>query len=434
MFTKDEFAKRRQLLISQMADNSIAIVAASLEHPRNADCFYRYRQDSNFFYLTGFTEPKACAVIVKGREKPYILFNRKRDKEQEIWHGLRAGQQGACEHYGVDEAYPVDDLDSLMPQLLEGIERIYYPFNAQNDLAASVKQWMHEVSQKVRSGVHAPTQLSNLETLLDEMRIIKSDEEVGVMRKVCALSAKAHRDAMEQVKTMNYEHQVEALLLHRFHDAGCRAPAYEPIVGSGANACILHYTENDAKLSKGDLLLIDAGAELHHYAADITRTFPIGGKFSVEQKAIYELVLRAQKAGISIIKPGLQWHKIQQVMVEVLCAGLLELGLLQGELDTLIQTKAYRKFYMHNSGHWLGLDTHDVGDYKVNGQWRALQAGMILTVEPGIYIASDTPGVDPKWWNIGIRIEDDVLVTEDGHDVLTDEVPKEVDEIERLMA
>ena len=434
MLDKQEYQKRRELVISQMQPNSIAIVTANREIKRNGDANYRFRQDSYFSYLTGFEEPDAVLILLKEEKlQQYILFTRPRDKEMEIWNGRRAGIEGAVCEFGADHAYPIAELDERLLELLLDKECIYYCHAHDKQLDDSIRHWCNQLKAKVRRGIVAPQQIINLEQILDEMRLIKSQAELNVMKHVAKISANAHLKAMKASKTFSYEYQYEALLLSEFVANGCRASAYDSIVGSGENACILHYTQNDARLNDNELVLIDAGGEYLNYAADITRTFPIKGRFSNEQKAIYEVVLKAQKEGVACVKPGNPWDSVQQVMVQIITEGLVELGILKGEVNTLIDEQAYREFYMHNSGHWLGLDVHDVGNYKIDGQWRRFKPGMVLTVEPGIYIAGGNPTVDSKWWNIGVRIEDDVIVTDSGCEVITAAVPKEVEDIERVM-
>lgn len=434
MFTQKLFAARRRSLLDWMEKDSIAIIFAAPTHLRNNDTDFRYRPDSNLYYLTGFEEPEAAAVFVPGREAgEFILFNRVRDKEKEIWDGLRAGQEGAKEKFGADEAYAFNELEKELPNLLKNKGTVYtvLGINRENDnfiLGAIAK-----VQRQVRSGVEAPKALTALQGKLSEMRLFKDNEELEAMRYVADVSVKAHNRAMQKCKPGITETQLEAEFWYTFQKNNCKVPAYPMIVGGGANSCILHYIENDDVLKDGDLVLIDAGAEYHNYAADITRTFPVNGKFTDAQKQIYNLVLEAQLAGIEQVGPGKPWNGVQDAIIKVITEGLVKLGILNGEVDKLIEQKAYRQFYMHNSGHWLGLDVHDAGSYKVDGKWRSFEAGMVLTVEPGIYIAADSEGVDLKWWNIGVRIEDDILVTKDGHENLTAGSPKTVAEIENLM-
>jgi len=429
-----EFARRRQALMNMMGSGSIAILPAAPHYHRNRDTEYRYRQDSDFYYLTGFPEPEAVLCLIPGRAAgEVVLFCRERDREMEIWNGYRAGPEGAVADFGASDAFPITDIDDIIPGLIEGRQRVYVSMGAQPIFDKRLMEWVNSIRAKVRSGAHAPEEFLMLDHLLHDLRLFKSGEELKIMRKVAAISTQAHRRAMQTAKPGLFEYELDAEIMHQFLRSGCAAPAYNSIVGSGANACILHYVENSRQMQDGDLVLIDAGGELDHYAADITRTFPVNGRFSPEQKAIYELVLQSQLAAIDIVKPGMHWNSAHEVVVEVLTRGLIELGLLQGSVEECIRTESYRQFFMHRTGHWLGMDVHDVGDYKVDGNWRELEPGMVMTVEPGLYIAPDCLTVDPKWRGIGVRIEDDVLVTRTGHEVLTQAAPKTVADIEALM-
>ncbi|MEN8169779.1 MAG: Xaa-Pro aminopeptidase [Pseudomonadota bacterium] len=432
---KIEFARRRKRLMQMMGKGSIAILSNSPVRQRNRDVEHPYRSDSDFFYLTGFAEPESVAVIVPGRSHgEYILFCRERDPLMETWHGRRAGLEGAMERYGADDAFPISDIDEILPGLLENRERVFYAMGCNSNFDTQVMAWIQLLRQKSRAGVHAPGDFTSLDHSLHDMRLYKSAAEVKAMRTVAQISAKAHRRAMQVCQPGMMEYQIEAELLHEFMMGGAREQAYPSIVGGGENGCILHYTENESVLKDGDLLLIDAGAEYECYAADITRTFPVNGVFSKAQRQLYELVLRAQYAAIEQVKPGRHWNDPHEAVVQVITEGLVELGLLKGKVSTLIKNEGYRKFFMHRTGHWLGMDVHDVGDYKVGDEWRVLEPGMVMTIEPGLYIPAGTRGVAKKWWNIGIRIEDDVLVTKGGCEVLTRDVPKEPNEIEALMA
>ncbi len=429
-----EFGRRRKQLMRMMGRGAVAIVPAAPARSRNRDVEYPYRQDSDFCYLTGFPEPEAVAVLVPGRKAAeYVLFCRERDPVMETWNGRRAGQDGACSIYGADDSFPIDDIDDILPGLLEGCERVYYTVGIQPEFDQRVFGWVNCIRAAGRTGSRAPDEYVSLEHLIHDMRLFKSRAEIKAMRTAMQISVNAHRRAMQICRPGMREYQLEAEFLHEFRSHGAE-PAYPSIIGGGENGCILHYTENSAELSDGDLLLIDAGAEYECYAADITRTFPVNGRFSAPQRAIYEVVLAAQQAAIDKVKPGNTWNEPHAAAVEALTKGLIDLGLLKGKLRSLIKNEAYRKFYMHRTGHWLGMDVHDVGDYKVGGEWRVLEPGMVLTVEPGLYIPTGSKGVARKWWNIGVRIEDDVLVTADGCEVLTAAAPKQVDEIEALMA
>lgn len=433
--SRQEYARRRKALMELMEPNSIAIVPAAPERTRSRDTEFLFRQDSDLHYLSGFDEPGAVLVLVPGRAHgETVLFCRDRDPEREIWDGYRAGPEGACRDYGADDAFPIDDIDDILPGLIEGRERLYYGMGKDRDFDSQVMDWVNTIRAKVRSGASPPGEFLDLSHFLHDMRLIKSAAEQRIMRAAGEISARAHKRAMKYCRPGVMEYQLEAEILHEFGMAGARHPAYNTIVGGGKNGCILHYIENSAALKSGDLVLIDAGCEFEYYAADITRTFPVNGRFSPEQRALYDLVLKAQLAAIDIIKPGNHWNAPHELSVQILTEGLVELGLLQGSLDELIESGAYKNFYMHRVGHWLGMDVHDVGDYKIDGQWRVLEPGMVLTVEPGLYVAPDNEQVAKKWRGIGIRIEDDVLVTKDGCEVLSAGVPKTADEIEALMA
>jgi len=429
-----EFARRRRQLMRMMGKDAIAILPTAPEHIRNRDVEYPFRPDSDFYYLTGFPEPQAVLVLMPGRrEGECVLFCRDRDPERETWTGRRAGPEGAVERYGADDAFPVTDIDDILPGMLEGRDRVFYTMGVQPEFDQKLIGWINRLRGGARAGQRTPDEFIALEHLVHDMRLYKSAAELRVMRKAARISAAAHCRAMQVCRPGMMEYEIEAEFAWAFRRAGCEH-AYPPIVGGGENGCILHYTENSAELRDGDLLLIDAGAELDCYASDITRTFPVNGRFSKPQRALYELVLAAQKAAIARVRPGNHWNDPHKAAVRVLTRGLVKLGLLKGDPATLIRKEAYRRFYMHRTGHWLGMDVHDVGDYKVGDQWRVLEPGMVLTVEPGLYIPPGSKGVARKWWGIGIRIEDDVAVTRDGCEVLSDRVPKDPDAIEALMA
>ncbi len=429
-----EHQDRRRRLMDQMGSDTVAVIPSAREQSRNGDVSFPFRQDSDFHYLTGFPEPESIAVLVPGRvEGEFILFCRPRDPLMETWNGRRAGQDGALDRFGADQAHSIEDIDRILPDLLANRHRVYYAVGCNSAFDQRLMGWVNQVRSRARSGVTAPREFISLDHLLHEMRLIKRPMELEIMRRAGAVSAEAHCRAMRCTHPGKMEFQVESELQYVFGQHGC-STAYPSIVGGGANGCILHYTENDGELHDGDLLLIDAGAELEGYASDITRTFPINGRFSGEQKALYEVVLAAQLACIDQVCPGASWNATHDTSVRVLTQGLVDLGLIEGEVDALIEDGKYKAFYMHRAGHWLGMDVHDVGQYKVEGQWRKLLPGMVLTVEPGLYISAGTEGVDPRWWNIGIRIEDDVAVSDDGYEVLTGAVPKTVDGIEGLMA
>lgn len=428
------YSARRQHLASQM-QKGVAIIPTAPERLRNRDAYYPYRFDSYFYYLTGFREPEGVLVVVAEAdqsESKHILFCRDKDETREIWDGFRFGPEVARETFGFDEAYSISRLDEMMPDLLANQPSVFYALGQDAVWDARVTKWINQVREQVRKGVSAPAKVCDSRSLLDEMRVIKSTEEVDVMKNAAAISVAAHRRAMQFTQPGKYEYEIEAELHYIFRQRGAQAPAYTSIVAGGANACVLHYIENNAKLEDGDLLLIDAGCELDGYAADITRTFPISGKFSPVQKDVYELVLAAQTAAIATVKPGSTWDDPHQAALKVLVQGFIDLDLCQGTVDDVIESEEYKHFYMHRTGHWLGLDVHDAGDYKQHGSWRLLKPGMTLTVEPGCYIRP-AENVPSHFWNIGIRIEDDVVVTETGCDILTLAAPKSVAEIEELM-
>jgi len=434
MITAREFSRRRRQLIRMMGKGSIAIIPTAPERIRNRDVEYPYRPDSDFQYLTGFGEPEAVAVLIPGRvHGEYLLFCRERDPKMETWNGRRAGTQGAVEMHGADDAFPVGDVDDIVPGLMESCERVFYTMGSYPDFDQRVLGWVNRIRQGSRGGSRAPDEFISLEHMLHDMRLYKNRTEVRVMRAAARVACRAHRRAMQVCSPGMHEYEIEAELLHEFRCADM-VPAYPSIVGGGENGCILHYTDNRSPLQDGDLLLIDAGAEHDCYASDITRTFPVNGRFSPAQKALYEVVLAAQQAAIKQVLPGNHWNAPHAAAVKALTRGLVKLGILKGRPAELIRKEAFRRFYMHRTGHWLGMDVHDVGDYKVGGEWRVLEPGMVLTVEPGLYIPTGSRGVAKRWWNMGIRIEDDVLVTKDGNEVLSQDVPKTVSEIEALMA
>jgi Xaa-Pro aminopeptidase len=424
------YAGRRARLAAQIG-RGVAILPTAPERLRNRDTHYPYRSDSYFYYLTGFPEPEAVAVIIGDEQPQSVLFCRDKDIEREIWDGFRYGPEGAKETFGFETTHTIRELDALMPQLLANRPAVYCHLGADSAWDARVLGWINDVRDQVRTGVSAPAEIRDLHALLDEMRVIKDAAEVQLMRRAAAISSVAHRRAMQLAAPGRYEYEIEAELLHEFRRGGAQSPAYTSIVAGGANACVLHYVQNNARLHDGDLLLIDAGCELDCYASDITRTFPVNGKFSAAQQAVYELVLAAQAAAIAAVKPGNTWNMPHDAAVSVLAQGMVDLKLLTGSVSGVIESQAYRKFYMHRTGHWLGLDVHDAGAYKQNGEWRTLEPGMMLTVEPGCYIRR-APDVPDEYADIGVRIEDDVLVTENGCDVITT-APKTVDEVMRAM-
>ena len=429
-----EFSKRRKHLMQDMGKDSIAILPTATEQIRNRDVNFPFRPDSDFLYLTGFWEPEAVLVLIPGRKHgEYVLFCREKDEAQEIWHGRREGQEGALEKYGADDSFPITDIDEILPGLMENKTRVFYTMGIHSDFDQRLTGWVNQLKQKVRMGVNAPGEFVALDHPLHEMRLYKSACEIKMMKKAAQISAKAHQRLMQFCEPDKYEYQLEAEFIHECMMNGGREQAYPSIVGGGENGCILHYTENSSVLKDGELVLIDAGTEYHGYASDITRTFPVNGRFSPEQKALYELVLDAQAAAIKEVYPGNHWNAPHEAAVKVITKGLVHLGLLKGRVDKLIKEEAYKPFYMHRTGHWLGIDVHDVGDYKIDNEWRMLENGMVLTIEPGLY-TGDNRKIPKKWRNIGIRIEDDVRVTRNGHEILSINAPKTVAEIEQIMA
>ncbi|ENV11548.1 MULTISPECIES: Xaa-Pro aminopeptidase [Acinetobacter] len=435
--TQAEFQERRDILAGEMGLRSIAIIPTSPVALRNRDADYKYRADSSFFYLTGFAEPEAVAVIetFDSEEEGYTysLFCRERDREMEIWNGYRAGVDGAVDDYEADEAYAIDLLDEEILEKLQNKDKLFYRVGHSAEFDARVAKWIAQASGESRRGKSAPAQIVQLDRIVDEMRLHKDANEIELMQIASDISAEAHTRAMQTVRPGMMEYALEAELNYVFGKNGC-VPSYNSIVGGGENACILHYVENDKELKDGDLVLIDAACEYQFYASDITRTFPVNGKFSPEQKALYNIVLDAQIAAINAVQIGNSYKEPHNVAVRILVQGLLDLGIMQGKIEEIIETESFRQFYMHGTGHWLGMDVHDVGAYKTNGEWRSYEEGMVVTVEPGLYIAPDDETVDPKWRGIGIRIEDDVVVTQNGPLVLTAKVVKTVEEIEALMA
>ena len=431
MNTKD-FERRRRQLMRMVGTGGIAILPAAPVRKRSRDVEYNYRQDSDFFYLTGFTEPDAVAVLVPGRPQgEYLLFCRERDPDRELWDGSRAGQDGAVADFGADDAFPIDDIDDIIPGLIEGCSRVYYTMGMYADFDTHVADWVNSLRSGLSRGVHTPQEFVALDHLLHDMRLYKSRSEISAMRKSAKIAVAAHKRAMQMTRPGLFEYEVEAEFRHEFRRNGAWT-SYNPIVGGGANACTLHYVENSAELKDGDLLLIDAGCELDYYASDITRTFPVNGRFNAEQRAVYEIVLEAQTAAIEKTVKGNHWNDPHDAAVRVITRGLRDLGLLEGKLPKLIKDGAYRPFYMHRTGHWIGIDVHDVGDYKVGDEWRVLEPGMVTTVEPGIYIPNKR-NIPKAFRNIGVRIEDDVAITAKGPDVLSKGLPSEPDAIEALM-
>jgi Xaa-Pro aminopeptidase len=422
----------RRLQLARTMQAGVAVVPTAPERVRNRDTHYPFRFDSHFWYLTAFPEPEAVLVIVAGESPRSILFCRERSDERAVWDGFRYGLDAARERFGFDAALPIAALDQEMPKLLADQPALYYPLGADAAWDARTVKWLNAVREQARAGVAAPERVHDVRVLVDEMRLIKDRDELATMRGAAAISAAAHRRAMLSTRPGRLEHEIEAELLYEFRRRGAQFPAYSPIVAGGANACVLHYVFNDAELHDGELLLIDAGCELQGYASDITRTFPVNGRFSGAQREVYELVLAAQHAAMQKVRIGNAWNEPHDAAVRVLAQGMIDLKLVAGPLDAVLEKETYKRFYMHRTGHWLGLDVHDAGDYKRSGAWRDLLPGMVLTVEPGIYIraAADVP---EALHDIGIRIEDDVLVTEGDCEVLTAAAPKAIADIEALM-
>ncbi len=425
--------RSRRATLALGMKQGVAIIPTAPERIRNRDSHYPFRFDSYFHYLTGFPEPEAVLVIVAGEAPRALLFCREKDPEREIWDGFRHGPEAARERFGVDEAHPIAKLDELVPTLLENQPSLFCAIGAEAAWDARMTRWLNQVRERSRAGVSAPTEIRDVRTLLDEMRLRKGAEEIALMRRAAEIAAAAHVRAMRRVRPGMRENEIEAELLHEFRRQGAQAPSYSPIVAAGANACVLHYVQNDAPMQDGDLLLVDAGCEVEGYASDITRTFPVNGRFSPAQREIYELVLAAQRGALDAVAPGAAWDEPHEAAVRVLAQGFIDLGLVHGSLDQVLEAGDYKRFYMHRTGHWLGLDVHDAGDYKRAGKWRPLEPGMVLTVEPGCYIRP-ADGVPERFWNIGVRIEDDVAVTAAGCEILTSGAPKEAAEIEALMA
>ena len=425
------YRSRRERL-ARALQRGVAVVPTAPERVRNRDSHFPYRFDSHFYYLTGFGEPEAAVVIVAGERPQSILFCRTRNEEREIWEGFRHGPDAARERFGFDAAYPIETLDEKVAALLENQEALHYPMGADAEWDARAMRWLNAVRARSRAGIAAPDRALDVRSLVDEMRLVKDAHEAALMRRAGRIAAAAHRRAMRAARPGRFEYEIEAELLHEFRRSGAQFPAYSSIVASGANACVLHYVFNDARLRAGDLLLIDAGCELDGYASDITRTFPVSGTFSGPQRDVYQVVLEAQRAAIAAVRPGARWNDPHDTAVAVLAQGLLDLRLLRGSVQEVLEKETYKRFYMHRTGHWLGLDVHDAGDYKRSGEWRKLVPGMALTVEPGLYIraAADVP---PAMHDIGVRIEDDVLVTDGGCEVMTAEAPKSVVDVEALM-
>ena len=422
----------RRIALERAMGTGIAIIPTAPERIRNRDSDYLYRFDSYFYHLTAFPEPEAVYVQIAGVEPRSILFCRDKNEERELWEGFRFGPEAARTEFDVDEAYSISTLDEHLPKLIANQPALFYAPGAEGAWDSRIMDWLNKVRAQTRTGVTAPNEIRDVRAILDEMRLIKDGFEQDVMRRAADISGDAHIRAMRATRPGRAEYEIEAELMHEFRRRGSQFPAYWPIVASGPNACVLHYRDNNRTMHAGDLILIDAGCELDGYASDITRTFPVGGRFLGEQRAIYELVLAAQHAAIETTRPGVAWQAPHDAAVKTLAQGFIDLGLCEGTLEGVLESEDYKRFYMHRTGHWLGLDVHDVGEYKCAGEWRPLQPGMVLTVEPGCYIRPSDK-VPSRFWNIGVRIEDDALVTASGCEVITAKTPKSVADIEAVM-
>ena len=428
------FLERRSQLAEKVLEDSAIIISSASVKSRISDTDYAYRQDSNFYYLSGYEEPESLLLIRPNHDKEkFVMFCRERDPLREQWDGFRTGQEGVIEEYGADAAHSINAIDQMMPSLLDGVKNIYFSMSAPCGVDLKISDWIEDIRKNTRAGAEPPQNLLSLDSILHEMRLIKESDEMDLMKKAANITTEAHIRAMQSVRPGMYEYQLEAEYLYAFNKNGARSPAYNSIVGGGNNSCILHYVENNAELQDGDLVLVDAGCEYQYYASDVTRTFPVNGKFSPEQREIYSIVLEAHKQSMEQAKPGNKWNLMHEKSVEVIVEGLLSIGLLQGSRDEIIDKGEYSKFYMHRIGHWLGMDVHDVGSYKQDGDWRPLEEGMVMTVEPGIYILDSMEGVDDKWKGIGVRIEDDIAITDSGFEILTPDVPRTIEEVEQTV-
>lgn len=431
---KAVFKARRDKVSKQIGVSGILVIGSAKEYWRSVDWTYPYRQTSDFYYLTGLVEPDSVAVLIPGRaEGEFIVFSKPHDPEKELWEGFMVGQEGARRDYGADQAFPIDQLDAMMPGLLANRKQVYFDIGRDIDFDNKIIKWINTLKGMVRAGIHAPKELIDAAKILHEMRMFKDSVEIGLMKKSASIAVSAHARAMQACRPGMFEYEIAAEILYEFIRHGGNSPSFETIVGSGPNSCILHYSDNNKRIDDGDIIVVDAGVEYEYYSSDITRTYPANGKFTPEQKAIYEVVLNAQTEVIAMLKPGVTWMDAHETSERVITEGLVELGLLKGSINELLEKKACKAFYMHRIGHWIGLDNHDVGEYKPNASWRIFEPNMITSVEPGIYIADNHPLADKKWWNIGVRIEDDILLTENGCEVITKGLPKTVEEIEMFM-
>tara|TARA_B100001250_G_C19816624_1_gene798766 strand:+ start:58 stop:1365 length:1308 start_codon:yes stop_codon:yes gene_type:complete len=429
---KKDFLARRKRLMDYIGKGSLAILSSAPEQIRSRDTFFDFRQDSDFYYLTGFKEPDSVAVLIPGRDKgEFIIFCRERDKSKEIWDGAREGNEGAINNFGADDSFPISDIADILPGLIEQSERVYYSMGEWRDFDQNLMSWMHDLHSG-RHGHRGPTEIIDLGHVLHEMRLFKSRNEISLMKQSAQIALDAHLKAMTICKPGMYEYEIEAEFLREFKRRGANC-SYSPIVASGNNACVLHYTNNSSILKDGDLILIDAGCEYELYASDITRTFPVNGSFTRPQREIYDIVYSANQEAIKKVRSGNHWDDPHNAAVKEITKGLKALGILKGNLRSLIKDKAYQQFFMHKTGHWLGIDVHDVGDYKVANKWRLFEPGMVTTVEPGIYISNSSRGIKKHWRGIGIRVEDDVCVTRDGNIVFSEALPSHGDDIENFM-
>ncbi|MAW29083.1 MAG: Xaa-Pro aminopeptidase [Gammaproteobacteria bacterium] len=430
-----EFQKRRSELMAMMGYEGIAIVNGAHLMQRNSDVDFPFRQHSDMLYLSGFPEPEAVLVLIPGREHgETILFCQERDEESERWTGEITGPERARQLYGVDDAFPFNDIDEILPGLLENRQRVYYSMGEDRNFDERLLRWVHGLSGYRQSGGHSPGEFVQLGQYLHELRLFKSQTELALMRRAADITVQAHERLMQSAVPGQFEYQLEATLLHEFMIQGARYPAYPCIVGSGDNACVMHYVDNGRRIEDGDLVLVDAGCEYEGYAADVTRTFPINGRFTTPQREIYEVVLSAHEAAVAEIMPGNHWNQPHMAAMRAVTEGLVQLNILEGDIDILMAEEAYRPYTMHRTGHWLGLDVHDVGEYRVEDQWRVFEQGMVTTIEPGIYLASDVAEIPERYRGIGIRIEDDLLLTRKGHEILTDRLVRDAAGIEALMA
>lgn len=423
------------MLFEQMLPNSLAILFTSPEYPRTNDESFRFRPNSDFYYLTGFKEPESAIIFIKrSHEQKFIVFNQPKDSIHELWFGHRLGQEGAVNELGADEAYPLEKLETKIIELLsEEIKHFYYSPGYYLRYDTMVSEWLGMIHSKVRGGINPPHEIMNLNGILHEMRLTKSTEEIALIEKSAAINMAAQKRAMKACRPGKYEYELEAEIIYEFTQGNAREVSFFPIIASGENSCVLHYRANERQLQSDDLLLIDSGCEYHYYASDMTRTFPVSGRFTKEQRMVYEIVLKAQQAGIEQMKPGHRWDLSQEAALKVIIEGLRDLGILSGSIREIIEKKSYFPFYMHRFSHWIGIDTHDAGIYKIDGEWRNLKPGMVMSAEPGIYIKA-APHIDKRWWNIGIRIEDTVLITPTGNRLLTKEMPKTISDIEAFMS